>query len=628
MASAAYYSDGGEKRMITKKPGISLCMIVKDEEEFLGDCLLSVRDIVDEIIIVDTGSTDETLAIAKEFGAKVFTYRWNDSFCDARNYSLEKSSYEWALILDADERLMDKDSKKLLDFVKTTALDGAHFVVYNYIGEANSGQYTLHNALRLVRNNGMYRFKGDIHEQIMRTDNKTEPINKLFAVTDIGVHHLGYLDDVAKKKDKRNRNIPILEKELEKDPQNPFTLFNLGNEYMALKDYRKAISIFGSAKMKYNPHEAYAPHLLFRMAMCYYTLRMFDNAAAVLGEGLSVYSGCTDMMYLKGLVFMEDRRYTMALECFQKAMEMGEPHPTIKFSDDCATIKPLLSSALIYEKLKDFDKAQMFYAKALEANPNLYGILYAIAKIRKRSGKTAEDIEQTMGAFFAEPKHIPNRIMLADILLTQKLCGVCEKHLSAIEETEGYAYEKNLLRGKYHFHLKEYENAIEFFLENVRLEGKSNILIGAFEENAIFLFVSSLITHTDDIHKLYEIVGMVKKDLNPYKAKLIKQIIIVLGEEDRNILAEEKPNEVMDFFSEILKIILDCGEFELFERLLYVYNMVDSPRVLLSLAEVYMEKSFYSLAAATVIRSVKELNTIDAASAALLSDALFECKGL
>lgn len=81
----------------------------------------------------------------------------------------------------------------------------------------------------------------------------------------------------------------------------------------------------------------------------------------------------------------------------------------------------------------------------------------------------------------------------------------------------------------------------------------------------------------------------------------------------------------MKFFSEILKLILDCGEFKLFERLLYVYNTIDSPKVLLSLAEIYMEKSFYSLAAATVIRSVKELNTIDSNSAALLSDALHEC---
>ena len=77
---------------------LSLCMIVKDEEKNLGRCLESIKDIVDEIIIVDTGSTDNTIKIAEKYGAKIFHYKWDNSFANARNYSLSKASKDWILL--------------------------------------------------------------------------------------------------------------------------------------------------------------------------------------------------------------------------------------------------------------------------------------------------------------------------------------------------------------------------------------------------------------------------------------------------------------------------------------------------------------------------------------------------
>ena len=89
--------------------GISLCMITKDEEGCIRDCLTSVKDFVDEIIVVDTGSTDKTKEIAAEFGAKVYEISWVDDFSAARNESLQHATHEWVLCLDADEVLAQKD---------------------------------------------------------------------------------------------------------------------------------------------------------------------------------------------------------------------------------------------------------------------------------------------------------------------------------------------------------------------------------------------------------------------------------------------------------------------------------------------------------------------------------------
>ena len=104
--------------------GISLCMIVKNEEVFLRGCLDSVKDFVDEIVIVDTGSEDATLQIAREAGAKIIETEWNDDFSAARNLSLSEANYEWILVLDADERIAKRDLEQLKQLITQTKTFG------------------------------------------------------------------------------------------------------------------------------------------------------------------------------------------------------------------------------------------------------------------------------------------------------------------------------------------------------------------------------------------------------------------------------------------------------------------------------------------------------------------------
>ena len=179
-------------------PKISVCMIVKDEEKLLEACLQSINDIVYEIIIVDTGSKDNTIEIAKKYSANIFSYTWDNSFSNARNYSINKAKGDWLLLLDADEQLVQEDKQKLLDFIKSTSFDGAHFKMYNYIGEYGSINYTTHNALRLLKNTGEYYFVGDIHEQIARKDG--QKMDNKFALLDVRLKHYGYLDNIVKEK--------------------------------------------------------------------------------------------------------------------------------------------------------------------------------------------------------------------------------------------------------------------------------------------------------------------------------------------------------------------------------------------------------------------------------------------
>ena len=97
---------------------ISLCMITKNEENCLEQCLNSVKEIADEIIIVDTGSTDKTKEIAKKFNAKIFDFKWCDDFSAARNESLKHAAKDWILVLDADEIIEKKDLEKIRNIIE------------------------------------------------------------------------------------------------------------------------------------------------------------------------------------------------------------------------------------------------------------------------------------------------------------------------------------------------------------------------------------------------------------------------------------------------------------------------------------------------------------------------------
>ena len=602
------------------KPGISLCMIVKDEEDMLQDCISSVKDLVDEIIIVDTGSADATVSIAKERGAQVFCYPWDGSFSNARNHSLQQAAYEWILLLDADERMVREDKDKLLEFVRSSDLDGAHFKVYNFIGRDDSRQYTLHNALRLIRNSGIYHFTGDIHEQITSSDGRN--LHGRFALTDIRIHHLGYLDNVVLKKGKRSRNLPMLLEQLARTPQDPFTLFNLGNEYMAMKNYQQALKYFYQAKMYCNNYEAYAPHLLFRNAMCHYNLHAYPEAVKTLDEGLKIFPGCTDMEFLKGLIYMESHRDILAIESFEKAMAMGEPHPTLRFSDDCATIRPQLSLAFIYERQGHFGKAAECYIKAIGMDNRLYNLLYNVARTWQQMPLEPAGIEAGLIRFFADINHVPNRIFLIDILLSLHLTPSSQKHLELLADAEGYEMEKALLQGKYCFLNGEYGAACSLFKKALNCRAYPRALINASQDGALMLLAAALLSNQIVGQTAREAAEALENEFGSAGHLLANQILGILQGQKENLLQNSEPLIVLNIYTRLLIFVLTSGDFDLFEKLLYVYNYIDSPRILLSLAEVYAQAGCKGMAASAVLRSIKELDYIDLEGAFLLASAM------
>ncbi|MFH2056819.1 MAG: glycosyltransferase, partial [bacterium] len=164
---------------------VSLCMIVKNEEEFLPRCLASVKNVVDEIIIVDTGSEDRTVEIAESFGAKVFHHPWQNSFSLHRNQSIEYATCDWVLILDADEELERSDIAKLKTATRIPDINIISVSVLNK--NLETGELTSFlPSMRLWRRKLGCHYESIVHNELRIPD--TEPVLR----ADIKIYHYGY----------------------------------------------------------------------------------------------------------------------------------------------------------------------------------------------------------------------------------------------------------------------------------------------------------------------------------------------------------------------------------------------------------------------------------------------------
>ncbi|RKY88242.1 hypothetical protein DRQ09_03185, partial [candidate division KSB1 bacterium] len=226
---------------------LSLCMIVRDEGENLKRFFENTKGYFGEIIVVDTGSTDDTVNIARKYGAKVYFKEWNDDFSEARNESLKYATGKWIVVLDADE-FIDRDNyNKLLEYLNSGEGIAYYLNFRSQVPESKAGSVFINSHPRVFKNGlGIY-YEGRIHEQIivsvMKAGGKILP-------TCVMVEHYGYQKDETTRKRKIERNINILKKEISEKPECGINYYYLGEEYSLLFDWEKAINFYENGILK------------------------------------------------------------------------------------------------------------------------------------------------------------------------------------------------------------------------------------------------------------------------------------------------------------------------------------------------------------------------------------------
>src|ERR1700728_1979817 len=282
---------------------LSLCMIVRDEQEMLPRCLAAVADAVDEIVVVDTGSSDATVEIARSFGARVLFHEWTGSFAQARNVSFDAVEGDWLIYLDADEVLVEQDIPLLRSLTGRTWREAFYLSETNYTGDLDDGTAVTHNALRVFRNRPEYRFEGRLHEQI--AGRLPGYLPERLEATGVRVEHYGYLGAVRNAREKSRRNIELLRLQQDESPSTPFLHYNLGCEYAAAAQPAAALAEFERAWSLLeglSDRESYefAPSLTSRMAKALRACGRPRDAIAHAEAGLGGFDGVTGLVFEQG----------------------------------------------------------------------------------------------------------------------------------------------------------------------------------------------------------------------------------------------------------------------------------------------------------------------------------------
>ena len=298
-------------------------MICKDEESMLPGCLESVRESVDEIIVADTGSSDATIEVARDFGAKVISVPWTD-FSTARNQSLDVASGDWALVLDADEELVVEAPGRLHELIESD--QGEAYLVQmvdckemtEFIDLDNSPRYA---SLKLFRRDGA-RYINPVHERVLLPDGAPCAI-----AADVLVVHYGYLKDVYDERGKSTRHAVMLEDWYDSDPTNASAAFYLARDvHYKAKDYSRAIELFQEAQWPLvNGGDTFLGGDSFiHLVGCFEKLGQSEKVEATFVEGASVYPDFVELRYFFGCFLLKQGRFLEAIEQFLACLGLSE----------------------------------------------------------------------------------------------------------------------------------------------------------------------------------------------------------------------------------------------------------------------------------------------------------------
>jgi tetratricopeptide (TPR) repeat protein len=375
-----------------KKPGsISLCMIVKDEEEFLGDCLQSVQGLVDEIIVCDTGSADNTKLIAEQHGARVYDIPWENDFAKARKQSFDRATSEWILWLDADERLTPDSHAAIKEAVRSDA-ENAYFLRIRNYADASGLDYFIHFLPRLFRNGEDVQIQGAIHECVV-FDHLAKDGH--IGALDAEIVHLGYAAKIVQDRRKVDRNIDILKRQIEQNPQDAFAHHNLGGMYRDIGLHNQAISEFKEALKYAQGNETYYPVLNLRMASSYEALAQYDEGIRHCRETLRYEPQNCEAHYILGQCMLAKGESQQAAAAFAAALACPESFSLSTVDVTTRGYKGEFGLALALMQQQRYAEALVHARRAAELNPNVGRIWNGVGFCAIESGRL-EEAEQAL----------------------------------------------------------------------------------------------------------------------------------------------------------------------------------------------------------------------------------------
>lgn len=336
-------------------------MIIKNEAQYLDVCLHKVKDYVDEIIIVDTGSTDKSKEIAKIHTDNIYDFKWCNDFAKARNFAISKATHDWILVLDADEMILEFNKKEINRFISSQSEEKVigRIKVISLFQEENEIKKSITYISRLF-NKRFFYYEGPIHEQVVSKDNSKYRVEPM----EIIIEHLGYLDENMNKKNKYERNITLLKSAIRDNRKDPYYYYQLGKSYYKVKQYKKALESFQKAiSLCDNFQYEYAQDLVESYGYALLKCERYSEAMKLL-DYQSYYGQSPDYNFVVGLIYMNNGRFQDAIRQFQKCI--GEKEGKV---EGINSYQPKYNMGVIYEVLGEKEKAIQLYESCGDYSP-------------------------------------------------------------------------------------------------------------------------------------------------------------------------------------------------------------------------------------------------------------------
>lgn len=332
---------------------VSICIIAKNEEANIERCLSSIASYDFEIVVVDTGSTDQTKEVAFKYTDFVYDFEWCNDFSAARNYSIDRATNKYVMIVDCDEYITDLNQDELFRSIKEHNNEVGRINIINTFWR-NEEQLRIKDSISRLFNKENFKYQGRIHEQIVKKDGSNYDTYKIPIV----LEHTGYDGDVAFIKEKTERNISLLLKDLEEIGEDPYVLYQLGKSYFMQGDYIEACTYFSRAlEYDLDPQAEYVIDLVETYG--YALLNCQEYTQALQFENIyQEFGNRPEFKFLMGLIYMNNGEFNQAIKEFYKATKHDYAD-----TQGINTYKAFYNIGVIYQCLGDKKNATMYYNK-------------------------------------------------------------------------------------------------------------------------------------------------------------------------------------------------------------------------------------------------------------------------
>lgn len=339
---------------------LSLCMIVKNEEDVLGRCLNSCATLFDEIIIVDTGSTDNTINIAKKYTNKVYNFEWVDDFAKARNYSFSKNTCDYIMWLDADDVIPEPELEKL-KLLKQVLNEKIDVVMLKYaisFDENNQPVFTYYRE-RILKASANPTWEDPVHEAITPWGN--------IVYYDIRIEHRKPSTHTSS-----GRNLKIYDNLVKSKIQlKPRQLFYYARELYFNNKYRKAINIFKKFLSTTNGYKENYIEACLNLSKCYQCLNQKENALKSLFSSFYYDTPRAEILCEIGNLYLIDNNYYSAIYYYTLATQCEKHTKSGGFVlEECYDFLPYLQLCVCYYYSGNYEKSKEFHLKAKHLKPN------------------------------------------------------------------------------------------------------------------------------------------------------------------------------------------------------------------------------------------------------------------